>query len=190
MRSKFSRRNRLIGDDFSSGGAPATEFGLFADRGDLRPSPRAADALPRLIPFWINVANPPATNEFFYRHNYGFAARLLQIYFCFATSAVVGNRVPAISVRDDSGNRVAVHYSGQNQAANVRREWQFSPNWCRNADAVFGFSPAVSLAECWLPAISLMPNWTVGSEIGAWAGMEVGDQVSGVRLMLIKESRY
>ena len=192
MRSRFSRRNRLLDDNLNLrlGGAPAIEFGVLGERVDLRPQRKAADAPPRLIPFWINVPNPPVSTEFVYRHNYTFAARLLQVYFRFTTSVALGNRVPAISLRDDSGNRVAVHYSGQNQGANLTREWQWSSNWSRNADAVFGFSPAVSIAECWLPAVSLMPNWTVGSEVGAWAGVTDGDQFSGVRLMLIKESLY
>jgi hypothetical protein len=190
MRSRFSRRNRLLSDGLRVGGLPSTEFVVLGEERPLVVAERAADAPSRVAPFWINVPNPALTSEFVYRHNYGFAARLLHIYFRFVTSAVVGNRVPAVVVRDSSGNRVAVHYSGQNQAAGVTREWQFSRNWSRNVDAVFGFSPAVSIAECWLPEVSIMPNWTVGSEIGAWAGMAAGDQVSGVRLLMIKERMY
>ena len=139
----------------------------------------------RPVPFWVNVDTPALSAEFVYRHTYNFPARLLQCYCRLVTSAVVGNRVGRLSLRDTGDNRVAGAYSNIAQAANITRDWQYCHNWPL-ASGTHSWIPAIGFIVAWLPNVSIMPQWTLRSEWDILAG----DQVSNIKLLMIKEPSH
>jgi len=231
MRSRFSRRNRLIGHALESegrvarnqtilgtgevpfftdlditisgtpitgGGAGGTIPSIYPPPGPglppAGPPPDAVSALPvqRPAPFWVNVNGPAAAQEFVYRHNYNFPARLLQCYFRLQTGIVVGTRNAKVSLRDDSGNRVAGAYANVAQAASIIRDWQFCHNWSLGS-GTHSWAGALGFILCWLPQVSIMPNWTFQSEFnsgGAGTGLLGADLISNIKLLMIKEPLY
>lgn len=214
MRDRFSRRNRLITDSSAIPGPLAdrytilgqgereqyTDFAINVDVNDPnlpevfqppppsdQPGPDGMPAVPqyRPVPFWINVDTPAAGAEFVYRHDYDWPARLLQCYFRLVSSAVVGNRIPIITLRDQANNRMAATYPNVSQAASITRDWQQCHNWYLGS-GTHSYTGTLGLIMSWLPQVTIMPNWVWGSEL-ALNVLDPGDQLSNIKLLMVRE---
>jgi hypothetical protein len=232
MRSRFSRRNRLIGDALESegkvarnqtilgtgevpfytdlditiagtpiagGGAGGAIPSIYPPPGPglppTGPPPSGVSALQAQtgIPFWVNVNTPPLTTNFVYRHTYDFPAKLKQVFVHLASSAVVGNRIARLALYDDSENRVGMYYPAvAGQVANRTYTWQFCANWYQ-VDRLNTYGPGATaiLVQCWLFDLTILPNWTLRSEFGdANLNLYAGDQVSNIKLLMVREPSY
>ena len=101
----------------------------------------------------IAVPNPPVGAEWSYTVPPGSSFTLEGILYSLTTSAVVGNRIPVLQIKDATGVLRFVNYL-PTQAASVSTQYQWA--------AFGGSEPNASAMN--LPAgLTLGPGWTIGS---------------------------
>jgi hypothetical protein len=220
MRNRYNRRNRMteerdqgagmLAQDYTilGTGDPAlyTDLNISIDAGGavLPPVPvlpPGSETVPtegptsmpafqqyRPVPFWIAVNTPAAGADFTYQHDYDFPARLLLCYLRLVTSAVVGSRTMILTLRDTANARKAAIFPNVSQAASITRDWQFCHNWPLAA-GTHSYTGTLGLIIGWMPQVTILPNEFFGTEL-ALNVLDAGDQLSNIKLLMIKEPNF
>lgn len=123
----------------------------------------------------VQVAAPAAGQQWSYKVDGRYFERLIAVYFTLTTSAVVANRFPLVTVKDNNGVIIATVPAGSTVPATTNLLVSLfigAPG--------FAVGTAFNTAGC-LPDLILPPDYTWSSSI---LGGDAGDQFSVVTLLV------
>lgn len=123
----------------------------------------------------VPVASPAAGADFTYEVGSRYVERPVALCFNLVTSAVVASRQVVVSIRDENSISLAKIPAGGTQAASLTRTYSYFDRMGQ-AQAV---ASNTFLAP--LPGIFMLPGWEIDVAVSS---IDVGDQISNVRLLL------